>query len=89
MIAEWFLGLFPTIASWFVNMFGDDDPPSWIVDAASFVSGLFDSIAGLGGWVPFVVIGTVSGGLLLIWSVLWGIKGLRWLYGILPIAGGT
>lgn len=89
MIVEWFLGLFISIQEWFLSLFGEEGPPDWIADAADFMAELLLSVSGLGGWVPFVLLGVVAAALSSTWLVLFGIKFVRWLWGLTPFSGGS
>jgi hypothetical protein len=89
VITEWFIAFFSDLLDWFLEFFGDHEPPAWIGDAAVFVTDLFNSIAGLGAWVPFPVFGMVAAAVSVFGFVLFGVKGLRWLYGLTPFSGGS
>jgi len=89
MITEAIINVFVALAEWFIGLFGDDDPPSWIEGAAGAVTDVLGYAAGLGAWFPFVVLGAVAGFLIGLWIVLWSIKGGRWVWGLTPLSGGS
>lgn len=89
MITESFLDLWYGFCGWVLDLFPDDPPPPWVSDVAGFVTDLLEGAAGLGAWFPFAFFGIVAGTVVTLWIVFWAIKGLRWVYGLTPFAGGT
>lgn len=88
MITEFFIGLWDTIAVWFLSLFPADNLPAWFVGFGDLVSSLLASAGGLGAWVDWnfaiAVIVTVLG----IWLVGFAVKTVRWLLGLIPTMGG-
>lgn len=89
MISEWFINLFNGFQTWIASLFGQGDPPAWLDSAASFIGDTAARASGLGAWLPWEVGGVVGGGLLTLWGVLWLVKGIRWLWGLTPLSGGS
>ncbi|MDF2508048.1 MAG: hypothetical protein K0Q52_1907 [Microbacterium sp.] len=89
MISEFFINLGASIAAWFLSLFGTDEPPTWLADVAGFWADLATRVEGLGAWVPLGFLGTVIVSLLGIWAVFWLVKGIRWLWGLTPLSGGS
>ena len=89
MVSEWFMSLLQTVVQWFCSLFPTDDPPVWLTTVGSVLTDVINRASGLGAWFPFALLGTVGGFLLAMWAVLWGIKGVRWLWGITPFSGGS
>lgn len=89
MITEWFIAIGQAIADWFLGLFGDDAPPAWLGQVADFISDLVARADGLGAWVPWPLFGTIAGFLVLLWLVFWVVKGIRWVWGLTPLSGGS
>lgn len=89
MISEWFLDLFAGIVEWFASLFGDGDVWPWLTGMSDFISDLLENAAGLGAWFPFVLFGLVAGTYFTLWFLFWGLKFLRWLWGLTPFSGGS
>ncbi|MFT4281575.1 hypothetical protein [Microbacterium sp.] len=89
MIVEFFIDLWEIICTWFLDLFGTGNPPSWLSDFGSFLAELVHRAAGLGAWFPFQLLGTVAGTYFVIWITLWLVKGVRWLWGLTPFSGGS
>jgi hypothetical protein len=89
MISEFFIALGENFMVWFLGLFGDGEPPEWLTQVSGFFAEVFARAAGLGAWIPFAVIGIVAAALLALWFPLWGVKGIRWLWGLTPFSGGS
>lgn len=89
MISEFFLNLAATIGAWFLSLFGTEGPPAWLTTAGGFIAELAARVAGLGAWVPWPLFGTVTTAVLALWAGFWLVKGIRWLWGLTPLSGGS
>lgn len=89
MITESFLDIWFGFCSWVIDMFPTDPPPDFLTGMGGFITDLFNGAAGLGAWFPFDFFGFVAFTVVTLWLVFWAIKGLRWVYGLTPFAGGT
>ena len=89
MITEFFLTLAGLLQEWFVGLFGTDDPPEWMSAPVEFFADLAVRVSGLGAWFPLPLLGIICAGLLAIWAGFWIVKGIRWLWGLTPLSGGS
>jgi hypothetical protein len=89
VITEWLLSFAEAIGDWFIGLFPDEEPPSWITGVSDYIADLFQNASGLGAWVPFVLLGTVASAVFGLWLVLWLIKLVRWVWGLTPFSGGS
>jgi len=91
VISEWFLGLATMIGAWFVGLVPAEglEPPAevWGLDAT--ISGFLAPFSGLSVWVPWALVFFCAGMALLVWGVGWGVKGIAWLWGQVPVVGGA
>lgn len=89
MITEWFISLAVGFLQWATGLLGTAAPPQFISDAAGAVTGIVNSAAGLGAWIPWAYLGVVGGGVLTYWLVVVGVKAVRWVWGLTPFSGGS
>lgn len=89
MITEWFLELMAGVSEWFMTLFGDEDPPEWMSQVGGFIGDLVARASGLGAWFPFVLLSIVLGTTLALWLTFWTVKGIRWVWGLTPLSGGS
>lgn len=88
MIIEWLLDVALSVVEWVIGLFGQDAPPDWLGQIAGLLGTLFAAVAGLGVWVPWALVITVFGGLMLLWLTGFLIKGVRWLLSWVPVLWG-
>lgn len=89
MIPEWLMDIWVGFTEWVLTLFGEDAPPSWLLNVGPFMTDVLQKASGLGAWFPFQVFGAVASFIAALWLAFWLIKGVRWLYGFTPFAGGT
>lgn len=89
MISEWFIGLINTIATWFLSLFPEWEPPAEIVNFDSTLNGFLASFSGLGVWVPWALLVTCV--VITIGAYLVGltVRAARWVLGLVPTMGGN
>lgn len=81
--------LWAGIVEWFAGLFGEGELWPWLTGLGDFISELLENAAGLGAWFPFVLFGAVATAYFGLWGLFWGIKFLRWLWGLTPFSGGS
>lgn len=89
MITEWLIDMALAVVDWFVSLFGDATVPDWLTGVSGWISDLLQNAAGLGAWIPFVLLATVAGSVFGTWLVLWIVKAIRWIWGLTPLSGGS
>jgi hypothetical protein len=89
MVTEWLMTMLHGLQQWFLGLFPTTDPPAWLTSVSSVLIDTINRASGLGAWFPFALLGVAAVFLLGLWAVLWGIKGIRWLWGITPFSGGS
>ena len=88
MITEWIMSIGVSIAEWFISLFGTGEPPEWLSTITTWLGTLMASVVGLGAWVPWGLLITVSTGVFAVWLIGFLVKGVRWLIGLIPTMGG-
>ena len=88
MITEFFIGLWDTIAVWFLGFFSSDNLPAWFLQFGDLISNLLASSAGMGAWLDWAFAIAVVVTVLTLWVVGFAVKTVRWLLGLIPTMGG-
>lgn len=91
MITEWFIQLGMGFAQWFVGLVPADAiaVPDVVADLDTQVNGFISGFGSLGAWVPWVVVLSCAGIAIAIWGALWLVKGIAWIWGQIPVIGGS
>ncbi|KRA23520.1 hypothetical protein ASD65_03100 [Microbacterium sp. Root61] len=89
MISEWFLGLAVGFVQWLAGVFGEWTPPPELTGASSAVNGIIGSLAGMGVWVAWPVLGACVGAAITAWAIVVGIKLVRAVIAHIPAFGGA
>lgn len=89
VISEWFITMGVAIGDWFISLFPEWQPPAELEAFDSTVNGFIAPFAGLSAWIPWVLVFLCVGVALLVWLIGWGVKSISWLWGQIPVIGGS
>lgn len=90
MITDWLLDLFAGLGEWFMGLLPD---LSWadgmVVNASNVVTSLMVAAASIGAWFPWAVLTSTAVVVLGLYFLLFGLRVIRWLWGLTPFSGGS
>jgi hypothetical protein len=89
MITGWILDLIASAWEALLGAFPTPSEDSWMASTGSAVSWLADTMAGLGAWIPFALIGAILGTLGVVWGVGVGIRVGRLALSLFTGGGGA
>lgn len=91
MVTEWLIQVGTNIATWFLGLVPADKAgaPAQVSQFDDMVNSFMSGFGSLGVWVPWAVVIVCAGLSVGIWIVLWGIKGIAWIWGQVPVIGGA
>jgi len=89
VITEFFYGLGAGFASWVISWFDGVEVPQWVTAFSDILAQIVAGAAGLGSWIPWVLLAAVVGVTLVIWLSGFTVKAVRWLVGWVPTMGGS
>lgn len=80
MIGEWFVGLAPASVA---------PVPAEVESFDTTVNGFIGNFGGLGVWVPWPLVIFCAVTAVAIWAIAWGVKAVAFLWGQVPVIGGS
>lgn len=91
MITEWFIQLGMGFAQWFVGLVPADalEVPDVVANLDTSINSFMSGFGPVGVWVPWVIVITCAGASLAIWGSTWLVKGVAWIWGQIPVIGGS
>lgn len=91
MITEWLIDIGVAIAVWFVGLVPAEAVavPQAVHDFDGMVNGFVSGFGNLGVWVPWPLVILCAGLSVGIWAALLLVKGTAWVWGQIPVIGGS
>lgn len=89
MLTELVLSLFVGLVESLAGLLPSDAPPTWVTDANGYLSQLYAAGAGLGAWIPWTLVATVTATVLICMALGFAIKLVRIVASYLTLGGGS
>lgn len=90
MITDWIMDLFAGLGEWFISLMPDLNwANGMVVSASNVITSLMIGAASIGAWFPWDVLVSTAIVVLGVYFALFGLKVVRWLWGLTPLSGGS
>lgn len=89
MITEWVIGVLVGAVHGLLGTLPVMTPPAWLTGAAGNASTVMGTVNGMGTWMPWPILLTVSAACLTTWLVGFGIKVVRIIASFVTLGGGS
>jgi hypothetical protein len=89
VISEFFMQLAVGFLSWIGDLFPVWTPPTEFRTFQTIMSGLVEGFVSVGVWIPWSVIGACFAVQVVVWGLVFAIKGLRAAAAHVPMIGGA
>ena len=84
MITEWLMSIGIEIGNWGLDLFGNDEPPEFVSEAAPYLQSVLDGANGLGVWIPWALLISVASVIFGIWVIGFIARFVKWVASWIP-----